>query len=139
MQNEDYAALFKALADENRVQIVRMVAERPGITAGELLGSLHITQSTLSHHIGVLRRAEVIVASRDGKNFRYALNQVTCLQLNGFVTRILGEDARTATRLKALSMLREELEEAGAADDVATIDRTIKVVMAHAPDIAHGL
>lgn len=139
MQNKDYAALFRALADENRVQIVRMVAANPGITAGELLGSLEITQSTLSHHIGVLRRAALIDAARDGKNFRYSLNQVTCLRLNGFVTKILGDDARTATRIKTLELLKDELDSEGAADDAATIAQAIRVVMAHGPDIVNGL
>ena len=37
MKSMDGAAVFKALADENRVDIVRFIARHPGVTASALL------------------------------------------------------------------------------------------------------
>jgi ArsR family transcriptional regulator len=40
---------------------------------GELASLLHIEQSLLSHHLRVLREAELVVAVRDGKAVSYKL------------------------------------------------------------------
>lgn len=65
--------VFKALCDENRVQILNY------LTGGEkcacrLLEDLNIAQSTLSHHMKVLTDSGLVVGRKDGKWMYYSLS-----------------------------------------------------------------
>ncbi len=52
----DRALVFKALADENRLHVVEILAGRGETCACELLDELDVTQPTLSHHMKVVNR-----------------------------------------------------------------------------------
>lgn len=77
MKFMDGVAVFKALADENRVDIVMFIARHPGVTASALLDRLDIAQSTLSHHMKVLMSAELVSSKRKGKWTHYYVNAET--------------------------------------------------------------
>ena len=64
---------FKALADPTRLEIVQLLKEQPR-TPSELLESINVTQPTLSHHLDILKRAELIDGERNGQFIRYSLN-----------------------------------------------------------------
>jgi ArsR family transcriptional regulator len=64
---------FKALADPNRRQILRLL--RGGeMTAGELAEHFAMAKPSLSHHFSVLKQADLIRARRDGQQIHYSLN-----------------------------------------------------------------
>ena len=62
---------FKALADENRLIIMKMLMSGE-ICACEILDKLNITQPTLSHHMKVLLSADLVIARRAGKWVHYS-------------------------------------------------------------------
>jgi DNA-binding transcriptional ArsR family regulator len=64
------ALRLKALADPVRVRIVaRLFAADAGEeSSGELAAVLRLSESTVSHHLGQLRKAGVIVSERRGMN-----------------------------------------------------------------------
>ena len=65
--------VFKALADENRLEIIEML--KNGEKCGcELLRALNIGQPTLSHHMRMLCDAGLVVARREGKWMYYSLS-----------------------------------------------------------------
>ena len=65
-------AVFKALGDDNRIQILDIL--KSGETnAQNLLTSLKITQPTLSHHIKILCEAGLILGRRAGRWTYYSL------------------------------------------------------------------
>ncbi len=69
---------IRALADPTRREI--LAALRAGdLTAGEISGRFPITAASVSHHLAVLREAELVTVERSGKNLVYALN-TTVLQ-----------------------------------------------------------
>ena len=67
------ASLLKVLSDETRLQVVRILMEGPQ-HVGEINDQLKIEQSLLSHHLGLLRKAGLVVAERDGKAVLYRLS-----------------------------------------------------------------
>lgn len=70
---KNVAAMFKALGDENRIRILKML--RKGETcACRLLEELSISQSTLSHHMKILCDAGIVNGRRDGKWIHYSIN-----------------------------------------------------------------
>lgn len=75
MNTEEAARAFKALGDENRLRIARIVAERGEVCACHLLDELDMTQPTLSHHMKLLRDCGVVKARKEGRWMHYSLNR----------------------------------------------------------------
>ena len=65
---------FKAFSDLSRLTILELLARRD-MTVGEITASVGLTQSAVSRHLGILRAADVVRATRDGQNVIYSLNK----------------------------------------------------------------
>ena len=68
------AAVFRALGDESRLQILNLLAQKE-LCAGELLSSLSIVQSTLSHHMKILTESGIVKCKRQGKRSCYSIDK----------------------------------------------------------------
>ena len=60
------AHTFKALADPTRVRIVRLLAEADELCVCEINGNFDLEDSTMSHHLRVLREAGLIASDKRG-------------------------------------------------------------------------
>ncbi len=81
----DIAQLFNGLADETRVKIVKLLAKGE-FTVDELVEFLGTAQSTTSHHLRVLKEANLIKGEKRGRNTYYSLvvpEQATAEELRG--------------------------------------------------------
>lgn len=67
------ALIFKALCDENRVKILKLLCSGEKC-ACKLLEELNITQPTLSHHMKILCDSEIVVGRKEGKWMHYSLS-----------------------------------------------------------------
>ncbi len=75
MTEERKAALmFKALSDENRITILKMLASGEKC-ACILLEDMNITQPTLSHHMKILCDSGLVRARKDGKWMHYSIDE----------------------------------------------------------------
>ena len=63
---ERCALLLRALGDSERLKIIGLLRKRP-YAVSDLAESLRDAVANVSHHLGVLRRAGLVVATRDGK------------------------------------------------------------------------
>ena len=72
---EGAAALFKALADETRLAILRQLQEREEISACDFVACCRVAQPTVSHHLKVLRKAGLVTAEKRGLWVYYRLNR----------------------------------------------------------------
>ena len=70
------ASTIHLLADATRLKILLMLAERE-MNVAELQGQLRCPQPTVSHHLGLLRMANMVYARRAGKKVFYRLADVT--------------------------------------------------------------
>lgn len=66
-------AVFKALADPTRREILRLLRDGPR-TSGEIAERFTSSWPTISRHLGVLRDAELILAERNGQQIRYEID-----------------------------------------------------------------
>ncbi len=66
------AQMFNGLADETRVKIVKLLAKGE-FTVDELVEFLGTAQSTTSHHLRVLKEANLIKGEKRGRNTYYSL------------------------------------------------------------------
>ena len=84
---KEYARLFKALSDPNRLMIVDM------LSCGELcacviLEAFNITQPTLSHHMKTLCECELVIGRKDGKWTYFSLNDEATQKFKGVLEEV---------------------------------------------------
>ena len=64
---------FKALSDPTRRKVLQLLREQD-MTPSEILERLPVSQPTLSHHLDILKRADLVTCVREGQFIRYSLN-----------------------------------------------------------------
>ena len=69
----DYVNVFKALNDPNRIRIMKMLGERE-LCLCEVREVLGLSSSTVSKHLTILRDADLILDSKEGKWVNFQLN-----------------------------------------------------------------
>ncbi len=69
---------LQALSDPTRRAILQMLNERD-MTAGEIAAHFAISAPSVSHHLSVLKAADLVTAERNGQRIIYRLN-ATVLQ-----------------------------------------------------------
>ena len=72
-QDEDLGALFAALADPTRRQVIRSLSGAEPVTASGLAAELPITRQAIAKHLGALERAGLVEPRREGRETRYRL------------------------------------------------------------------
>lgn len=83
---EEAASVFRALSDVNRVRILQLLSERE-LCATELLSSLDIVQSTLSHHMKVLCELGLVCCQKQGKRSCYTVNRSRAEQIISYIRK----------------------------------------------------
>lgn len=66
-------ALFKALNDPTRREILEMLKERD-LTAGEIANRFDMSKPSISHHLDLLRQADLVTSLKEGQFISYSLN-----------------------------------------------------------------
>lgn len=75
MDNHHVIKVFKALADDTRLDIVCKLISRGESSCQELSGQLQLSQPTLSHHYNKLVDAGVLKSRKEGVRWFYCINK----------------------------------------------------------------
>lgn len=70
---ERTVALFGAIAHPARLTVLLLLAEGPSRSVSELQEATGLSQTSMSHQLRVLRDADLVTATRDGRRVLYAL------------------------------------------------------------------
>jgi len=65
--------IFKALNDATRREILELLKEKD-LTAGEIADAFNISKPSISHHLDILKRADLITAEKSGQFIFYSIN-----------------------------------------------------------------
>jgi len=65
--------VFKALNDDTRRQMLHLLREKD-LTAGEIAEHFNISKPSISHHLDLLKQADLVVGTRKGQFIIYAIN-----------------------------------------------------------------
>jgi ArsR family transcriptional regulator len=71
--NSENAKVFKALCDETRLTVLSLLQSGEKC-ACVLLARVHVTQPTLSHHMGILVESGIVSARKEGKWMYYSIS-----------------------------------------------------------------
>ncbi|GAB2791710.1 DNA-binding transcriptional ArsR family regulator [Hymenobacter luteus] len=77
-------ALFKALNDPTRRAILELLRQQPR-TAGEIAEHFQFSKPTISHHLDLLRQAELVTSDKQGQFVTYTLNMTVMDELLGWL------------------------------------------------------
>ncbi|MDH6365858.1 ArsR family transcriptional regulator [Enterococcus sp. PF1-24] len=72
MNYQQLSTILKALSDPNRLKIVELLSKN-SLCACDILVYFDFTQPTLSHHMKILERANIISVEKEGNWHHYSL------------------------------------------------------------------
>ncbi|MFZ0832057.1 MAG: lsr2/espR transcriptional regulator [Mycobacterium sp.] len=79
---------FKTLGHPARIRVLELLAERER-SVGELLPEVGLESSNLSQQLGVLRRAGVVVARKEGNTVIYSIASPDIAELLAVARKVL--------------------------------------------------
>ena len=103
-------AVFKALADASRRELLDRLRADNGQTLGQLCERLDMTRQAVSKHLAILEEANLVATIKRGREKLHYLNPVP---IHEIAERWIGKFERG--RLRALADLKDRLE--GETDD----------------------
>ena len=81
---------LKALADPTRREILNLL-KKGKLSAGEITDHFDITAAAISRHLSILKEADLIWDTRDGKYIFYELNTSVLEEIMLWITDLKGE------------------------------------------------
>ena len=89
-----YASAFKALGDPTRLEMIDLLARAKGaLCVCDIESRFDLSQPTISHHLGLLRKAGLVKAERRGTWMHYQLAPGCIEHLADFVDDLAGNEA----------------------------------------------
>ena len=88
MEMSDAVAALAALAQENRLEVFRLLVQAgpEGLPAGRVAEELDLAPNTLAFHFDRLRGAGLVTVRRDGRSMIYAARYDTMNAVIAFLT-----------------------------------------------------
>ena len=82
---------MKALADPIRREILNLL-KKGRLSAGEIVEHFDVTGASISRHLSVLKEADLIRDTREGKFFYYEINTSVLEEIMLWITALKGEN-----------------------------------------------
>ena len=83
-------ATLKALADPTRREILELL-KSGRLSAGEIVEHFSVTGASISRHLSILKDADLIRDTREGKYIYYDLNASVLEEIMLWITQLKGE------------------------------------------------
>jgi len=81
---EDKIEIFKALSDKNRLLILDMLSCGE-LCACDIMDGLSLTQPTISHHMKMLLKSDLVRSRKEGKWVFYSINEEQVKEIQDFI------------------------------------------------------
>jgi len=74
MNHKQAEKISKALADPNRLLIIKEIKKQKGFYCSELENVVDLAQPSICHHMKLLTDTEVVLSEKEGRNVKYSIN-----------------------------------------------------------------
>ena len=91
-----FADTFKALSDPVRRDILQLL-KQGRLSAGEISSHFAMTNATISYHLSILKKAELVFETREGTYIYYELNASVLEEIMLWLSNLKGEQAYEKT------------------------------------------
>ena len=103
-RTETRDAVFEALSDPTRRELLALVGRLDGATATELARELPVSRQAVSKHLSVLSSAGLVESGRSGREVRYRLTPAPLSEAMAWMAGVGAQwDARLARLERQLS------------------------------------
>ncbi len=106
------ADFFKTLAHPARIRVLELLRDGER-SVGELIPEVGLEPSHLSQQLGILRRAGILRARKEGETVRYSVNDVRFFQLLEIAKAIITSSLAVSSQLMAELETLEFVERPG--------------------------
>lgn len=81
---------FKALNDPTRREIISLLRDGP-LHAQQIVDHFQTSNATISHHLSILKNAQLVLDDKKGKYIYYELNTSVLDEIIGWISTLKGE------------------------------------------------
>ena len=74
LDNKTFVQFFRALANEERIEIIKLLIKNNELAAQDVEKHFYLEQSTTSHHLNTLKRVGVLKSRKEGRHILYSIN-----------------------------------------------------------------
>ncbi len=99
MKKVNSVEFAKAIADETRQKIMKLCCCRE-LSVGEIVEKTSVSQPTVSHHLAILRDADLVQARSEGKQTYYTLNQERFVVCCGQLMQVFAPESEATEAVK---------------------------------------
>lgn len=99
----DFVKILKALSDNIRLKILQILLEEGEQCVDDLIKRCPTTQSNISFHLQVLKKAKLVTNKREGKRNFYSLNWKELTLIVEWLQKILTPPSLHSSRAKSSS------------------------------------
>ena len=82
--------IWSAMADPTRREILNLLRKRD-MTAGEIAEQFDISNATISHHLKILREAELVTAEKEKQTITYRINMTVFQEFLAGIAAVFGK------------------------------------------------
>ena len=86
--------LFKALGDPTRRQIIELLRKKD-MNAGEIAEHFNMSKPSISHHLDLLRQADVVQSIKEGQFITYSLNTTVFDEMVKWIIDVSNKKTKT--------------------------------------------
>ena len=79
--------LFKALNDPTRREILKLLKKKD-LTAGEIADAFDISKPSISHHLEILKHADLVSSEKQGQYVLYSINTTILDDLLTYILKL---------------------------------------------------
>ena len=92
-----FADTFKALSDPARRQILELLKKGP-LSAGDIASHIDMTGATISYHLKILKKADLIFESKEKNFIYYQLNATVLEEIMLWLSSLQGGDTHVESK-----------------------------------------
>ncbi|RAP25878.1 ArsR family transcriptional regulator [Candidatus Marinamargulisbacteria bacterium SCGC AG-333-B06] len=74
INNDSYIKFFKALANEERIEVIKLLKKNGEMFAQDIERHFYLEQSTTSHHLNMLKKAGIAKSRKEGRKVFYSID-----------------------------------------------------------------
>lgn len=82
--------IWGAMSDPTRREILSLL-QKQEMTAGEIADRFEISNATISHHLKILREAELVTAEKEKRTITYRINMTVFQEFLAGIAAVFGK------------------------------------------------
>ena len=89
--------LLQALSDPTRRKILDMLNKKD-LTAGEIADAFDMSKPSISHHLDILKRANLVVGEKQGQFINYSINTTELDELMKWIYKLATKNKKAISK-----------------------------------------